>query len=69
MTSRVDEEQAAVNSGVLDVLFTHGGEFFAEVGRMLIFDLEGRWKTRKLTLAVVQTNETETGYHKLHERI
>ncbi len=36
---RLDEEQAAVDAGILDVPFTLGGELFSEVGRVLVFDV------------------------------
>jgi hypothetical protein len=42
VTGRVDEEEAAVNASVLDVLLAHRGELLAEVGRMLVLDL---WET------------------------
>jgi len=39
MAGGVDEVQAAVNTGVLDVSVTHSSQFFAEVSAMLIFDV------------------------------
>ena len=36
---RLDEEQAAVNPGVLDVALALRGEFLAEVGGVLILDI------------------------------
>lgn len=35
----VDEKETAVNTRVLDVAVTHGGELFAEVGTVLVFDV------------------------------
>lgn len=39
VASGVDEEKAAVNSGIGDMLVSEGSELLAEVGRVLIFDL------------------------------
>lgn len=39
MAGRGDEEQAAVDAGVLDITVTHGGELLAEEGRVLILDV------------------------------
>ena len=39
MTRRLDEEETAVNAGVLDVALSLGGELFAQVGRVLVFDV------------------------------
>lgn len=39
MTSWVDEVQAAMNTCVLDISVTHGGELLAQVGRVLVFDI------------------------------
>lgn len=36
---RLDEEQAAVNAGVLDVLVAVGSELLAQVGRVLVLDV------------------------------
>jgi hypothetical protein len=36
---RLDEEEAAVDSSVLDVSLSLGGEFFAQVGRVLVLDV------------------------------
>lgn len=35
----LDEEEAAVDAGVLDVALTLGSEFLAEVGRVLVLDV------------------------------
>lgn len=43
MSRRVDEEQTAVDPCVLDELFPHGRQLLAEVGRVLVLDLEG-WR-------------------------
>ena len=39
VSSRVDEKEAAVNAGVLDVAITNGGEFLAKVGAVLILNI------------------------------
>lgn len=39
MTRGLDEEETAVNAGILDVSFTLCGQFFAEIGRVLVFDV------------------------------
>ena len=39
MTGGLDEEEAAMNSSILDIPLTLSGEFFAEVCRVLIFDV------------------------------
>jgi hypothetical protein len=36
---RLDEEQAAVDTSVLNITFSLGGEFFAEIRRVLILDV------------------------------
>ena len=35
----VDEEQATVDTGVLNVAVTHSGEFFAEIRAVLVLDI------------------------------
>jgi hypothetical protein len=35
----LDEEETAMNAGVLDVTVALGGEFLPEIGRMLIFNV------------------------------
>lgn len=40
---RLNEEQAAVDSGVLDVAVALGGEFFAQVCRVLVLDVLDNW--------------------------
>lgn len=39
MARWLNEEETAVNSGILDVSLTLGSEFFAKVGGVLIFDV------------------------------
>lgn len=39
MAGGLDEEQAAVDTGILDVALTLSSEFLAEVGRVLILDV------------------------------
>jgi hypothetical protein len=39
VAGRLDEEEAAVDASVLDVSLSLGGEFFAEVGRVLVLDV------------------------------
>jgi hypothetical protein len=39
MAGGLDEEQAAVNTGILDVTLTLSSEFLAEVRRVLILDV------------------------------
>jgi hypothetical protein len=39
MTRGLDEKQAAVNTGILDVTLTLSSEFLAEVCRVLILDV------------------------------
>lgn len=46
VTCRVDEEQTAVNAGVGDMAVAQGGEFFAEVRRVLVFDLSRQFEVR-----------------------
>ena len=40
---RLNEEQAAVNPGILDVALALGGELFPEVGRVLVLDVLDNW--------------------------
>jgi len=39
MSRRLDEKQAAVDTGILDITVTLGSEFLAEVCRMLVLDV------------------------------
>lgn len=39
MARRLDEEQAAVNTGILDVTLTLSSEFLTEVCRVLVLDV------------------------------
>jgi hypothetical protein len=39
MTRRLDEEQTAVDSGILNISLTLSGEFFTKVGRVLVFNV------------------------------
>jgi hypothetical protein len=39
VAGRLDEEEAAVDASVLNVSLSLGGEFFAEVGRVLVLDV------------------------------
>ena len=39
VAGRLNEEEAAVNASVLDVSFSLSGQFFPQIGRMLIFDV------------------------------
>lgn len=39
MARGLNEEKAAVDSGILDVSFSLGCEFFSKVRRMLVFDV------------------------------
>lgn len=43
MAARSEEKQAAVNSGVLDVLLASCGQFLSKVSRVLIFDVLDDW--------------------------
>lgn len=39
MARGLDKEQAAVDTGILDITVTLGREFLAEVGRVLVLDV------------------------------
>lgn len=39
MTRGLDEEQATVDAGILNVALALCGKFLAEVGRVLVFDV------------------------------
>lgn len=39
MAGRIDEEESAVDAGVLDVAVTHGCQLFAKVGTVLVLDV------------------------------
>lgn len=43
MAGGVDEEESAVDAGVDNVLVSHGGELFAEISRVLVFDVFHDW--------------------------
>jgi len=43
VTRRLDEEQAAVDPGVLDIAFSLGREFLPQVGRVLVLDVLDNW--------------------------
>jgi len=53
VTSRVDEEESAVNASVDDILVTHSGELFAEVGGMLVLDVFNDWVPAVLVVDLV----------------
>ena len=65
MTGWLDEEETAVNTCVLNIAFALGGEFFSEVGRVLVFDVfdDGVPAARKLAkqLAVATMIELTIG--------
>lgn len=39
MSSRVDEEQATMDTGIGNMSITEGSKFLSKVSRMLVFDL------------------------------
>lgn len=43
MARWLDEEQAAVNAGILDIAVTLGSKFLSEVCRMLVLDVLHNW--------------------------
>lgn len=43
----IDKEEAAVDPGVLNVLFPHGGELLPKVGRVLVLDVPERRARRE----------------------
>lgn len=43
MARRLDEEQAAVDTGILDVSFSLSSEFLSEVCRVLVLDVLDNW--------------------------
>ena len=43
MAGGLNEEKAAMNAGILNVAFSLCGEFFSEVGRVLVFDIFDNW--------------------------
>lgn len=43
MAGRLDEEQATVDAGILDITVTLGSEFLSEVCRMLVLDVLHNW--------------------------
>ena len=43
MTRRLNEEEAAVDAGVLDVSFSLGSEFLSEVCRVLVLNVLDNW--------------------------
>ena len=43
MAGRLDEEQAAVDTGILDVSLTLSCEFLSEVCRVLVLDVLDDW--------------------------
>jgi hypothetical protein len=43
MAGRLNEEQAAVNTSILDITFALSCELFAKVGGVLIFDVFDNW--------------------------
>ena len=43
MSRRLNKEQAAVDTSILDISLALGGKLLAEIGRMLIFDILDDW--------------------------
>jgi hypothetical protein len=53
VTGRVDEEKAAVNASVGNVLVSHSSELFSEVGGVLILDVLDDWVPAILVVDLV----------------
>jgi len=43
MARRLDEEEAAVDTGILDVALSLGGQLLSKIGRVLVFDVFDNW--------------------------
>lgn len=62
MTRRLDEEEAAVNTGILDITVTLGSKFLSEVCRVLVLDvLHDRVPTGDTVSSVISKRYRETG--------
>jgi len=48
-TRRVDEEEAAVDTGVGNIAVAHGGQLLAEVGRMLVLSGKSHSRDSQIT--------------------
>lgn len=61
MTGWLNEEETTMDTGVLDVTFSLGGKFFAQVGGMLIFDvLDNRVPAiQRVSLSISQATNSE----------
>lgn len=53
MTGRLDEEEAAVNAGILDVTLSLSGELLAEVRRVLVLDVLDDWVPASIVVYLV----------------
>ena len=53
MARGLDEEQAAVDSGILDITFTLGCEFLSEVCRVLILNVLDNWVPASIVVDLV----------------
>jgi hypothetical protein len=43
MSRRLNKEEAAVDTGILDISLSLSGKLLAKIGRMLIFDILDDW--------------------------
>ena len=63
VTGWLNEEQAAVNSGVLDIALSLSGELFSEVCRVLVFDvLDDRVPTARVSIVLPLLQSIRTIY-------
>lgn len=53
MARRLDEEQAAVNTGILNIPFTLSSEFLSEVCRMLILNVLDDWVPASVVIDLI----------------
>jgi len=64
MAGRLNEEQAAVDSGVLDVALSLSGELLSEVGRVLVLDiLDDGVPTARVSITSCLSRFSLTIYH------
>ena len=53
MAGGLNEEEAAVNSGILNISFALSGEFFSKICGMLILDILDNWIPASIVIDLV----------------
>lgn len=66
MAGGLDEEQAAVDTGILDVALTLSSEFLAQVGGVLILDIldNGVPAGFRISFSILSAHKRAKAYHR-----